>query len=103
QSVCLFDVETARELAVLPASRLISQASFSPDGTQLLITYETAFAHLWDLRLIRRELAEMNLDWDEPPFARSRVPDPTIQPFNDSRIEITVMTNEAHLVKGSVA
>jgi serine/threonine protein kinase len=26
----------------------------------------TAVAHLWDLRLIRRQLREMNLDWDPP-------------------------------------
>ncbi|HEV3202784.1 MAG TPA: tetratricopeptide repeat protein, partial [Gemmataceae bacterium] len=42
---------------------------FSPDGSQL-VTYAGrggAF-QVWDLRLIRRQLAEMGLDWDLPPY-----------------------------------
>lgn len=69
QSVRLFVAGTERELATLPAARLITHVCFSPDGSQLLITSENGVAQLWDLRLIRKQLADMNLDWDEPSFA----------------------------------
>jgi hypothetical protein len=92
-AVRLFVSGTDHELATFPTSRLISALNFSPDGTQLLITCETAFAQLWDLRLVRQELAEMNLDWDEPAFTPPASSGSTIQRFNDSTAQITVVTN----------
>jgi WD40 repeat protein len=40
---------------------------FTPDGAQLVVasSYSSA-VHIWDLRLIRKRLSEMNLDWDGP-------------------------------------
>src|SRR5262249_62192022 len=42
---------------------------FSPDGSQL-VTHagKDGALHVWDLRLIRRQLEEMGLDWDLPPY-----------------------------------
>src|SRR5262249_16501993 len=60
--VHLFVPGTDRELAALPTGHLVSHVCFSPDGTRLLMTYEPGRAELWDLRLIRQELAELNLD-----------------------------------------
>jgi tetratricopeptide (TPR) repeat protein len=65
--VRLVDPETGREFARLLAAGC--PYCFSPDGSQL-ITYagrERAI-QVWDLRLIRRELAELGLDWDVPAF-----------------------------------
>ena len=45
-------------------------ASFSPDGSRLVVTTNDGPAvHVWDLRAIRRHLAEMGLDWDAPAFS----------------------------------
>jgi WD40 repeat protein len=42
---------------------------FSPDGTQLIGSCAQGRAvRVWDLREIRRQLAEMGLDWDLPPY-----------------------------------
>jgi WD40 repeat protein len=49
-------------------TRLIPQ-SFTPDGTRLIARgVETQAFHIWDLREVRRGLAELGLDWDEPPY-----------------------------------
>jgi WD40 repeat protein len=68
-TIHLFAAGTERELAALPAGHLVVNVCFSPDGTQLLLTYEAGVAELWDLRLIREQLAELNLDWDSSSFA----------------------------------
>jgi WD40 repeat protein len=53
---------------------------FTPDGTKLVVS--TAYAHsvhIWDLRLIRQQLANIGLDWDAPQFlpeTPSGKPDP---------------------------
>jgi WD40 repeat protein len=71
QSVRLLEATTGRELAVLdPPHRSgdIYAIRFSPDGTQLAVLLRNGDVQLWDLRLIRRRLAAMDLDWDEPSF-----------------------------------
>jgi tetratricopeptide (TPR) repeat protein len=40
---------------------------FTPDGGELLVQGEdTEAVHVWDLRLIRRQLVKLRLDWDDP-------------------------------------
>lgn len=42
---------------------------FTPDGTRLITSCIYARAvHVWDLRLIRQRLKDMDLDWDWPEF-----------------------------------
>jgi hypothetical protein len=42
---------------------------FTPDGTKLIATCGTGKAvYVWDLRVLRQELAELGLDWDWPAF-----------------------------------
>jgi WD40 repeat protein len=67
-TVKLLDTATGGELARLtpPTASAVEDLCFSPDGTQLVVSTGTAVAYLWDLRLIRRQLREMNLDWDPP-------------------------------------
>jgi tetratricopeptide (TPR) repeat protein len=42
--------------------------AFSPDGTKLIASTNRKTTLMWDLRRIRQQLREMDLDWDQPPF-----------------------------------
>jgi tetratricopeptide (TPR) repeat protein len=65
--VRLVDPGTGREFARLPSAG--GPFCFSPDGSQL-VTYagRDGGLHVWDLRLIRQQLKEMDLDWDLPSY-----------------------------------
>jgi serine/threonine protein kinase/WD40 repeat protein/tetratricopeptide (TPR) repeat protein len=64
----LVNPSTGEELALLPAPSelLITGFCFSPDESQLAVSTENQAVQLWDLRAIRRQLAEIGLDWDPP-------------------------------------
>ncbi len=64
--VRLIDPTTGRELVTLPTSG--GALCFSPDGSLLVTGGENHTLHVWDLRLIRQQLAATNLDWDLPPY-----------------------------------
>ncbi len=65
----LVDPDTSREYARLedPHQDKASRLCFSQDGTQLIVGCNNNM-HVWDLRIIRRELGRMNLDWDLPAY-----------------------------------
>ncbi len=70
-AIRLVDPETGREYARLedPAQDRAFHMSFTPDGTRLVVTNgDSRSIHVWDLRMIRQELAKMDLDWDLPPY-----------------------------------
>jgi WD40 repeat protein len=69
QVLRLIDPDTGSELATLtpPRPSPVSEMRFSPDGSLLAVSTGGAVGYLWDLRLLRRELRAMNLDWDDPP------------------------------------
>jgi len=71
--ISLFDTATGRELARLdgPTQDIAMAITFSPDGSRLIATGngDPPSVHVWDIRLIRRELAEMKLDWAAPPIS----------------------------------
>ena len=67
-AVRLVELATGRELAHLEAPDFPGIASpvFTPDGTKLIgLGYGI---RVWDLRLVRQQLAELGLDWDAPPY-----------------------------------
>jgi len=66
----LIDPATGREVALLedPNRDSVDQALFSPDGTKLVVMNRKNGIHVWDLRLIRRQLSDRGLDWDWPGF-----------------------------------
>jgi tetratricopeptide (TPR) repeat protein len=65
--VRLVDPATGRDFARLPTQG--SPVCFAHDGGQLVTYARGAGAfQVWDLRLIRRQLAAMGLDWDLPPY-----------------------------------
>src|SRR5262249_7247611 len=51
----------------LPDSRHVASLGFSPDGGLLAVAYDnSASIRVWDLQDLRRRLATLELDWDEP-------------------------------------
>jgi len=75
-----FHPVTGKELATLEAPRNYGGAAgarFSPDGAWLAVATGNHTIHVWDLRAIRRGLAELDLDWElpayRPPVAQDKV------------------------------
>jgi tetratricopeptide (TPR) repeat protein len=70
----LLDVATGRTLAKLedPHRDRPGWLSFTPDGSRFVIvsTFGKSI-HVWDLRLIREQLATMGLDWETSPVSAS--------------------------------
>jgi WD40 repeat protein len=72
-------VPTGEVVAALraPTTAHIGSISFSPDGARLAAVEWTGQIDLWDLRLIREGLKELNLDWGIPPFFSASDAPPT--------------------------
>jgi WD40 repeat protein len=68
--VQLLETMTGEVVATLesPDSFILSLLRFSPDNTRLAATRFDGQIEVWDLRMIRQELAGMQLDWDQPPY-----------------------------------
>jgi serine/threonine protein kinase/WD40 repeat protein len=69
--VRLFDPATGRRVATLESAEQIRTGypCFSPDGRRLAVTDDQSRSILvWDVGLIRSELAELGLDWESPPL-----------------------------------
>jgi len=72
----LVNPDTGIEYASLedPHQDRAGRLTFSPDGTQLIATNgDSQSIHVWDLRLIREQLAKLGLDWDLPPYPPGRL------------------------------
>jgi tetratricopeptide (TPR) repeat protein len=65
----LVEIATGRELVrIEPPDGSLGPMTFTPDGTRLLEPFGGGL-RVWDLRRIRRCLAEYGLDWDGPAYA----------------------------------
>jgi serine/threonine protein kinase/WD40 repeat protein len=66
----LVDQATGRQVAMLEDPNLdgTSHAVFTPDGAKLIAVNHKKGISVWDLRLIRRQLKDLGLDWDWPEF-----------------------------------
>ena len=62
-------LEAAEGFLETPAL-LVERPEPEPRPTVVIDSENQAFqkVQLWDLRLVRQELAQMNLDWDLPPY-----------------------------------
>jgi serine/threonine protein kinase/WD40 repeat protein len=77
-AVRLLDPQSGREYARLqdPSQDRATAFSFSPDSTKLVCATGDGYClHVWDLRAMRQQLAEMapELDWDLPPYPPAEV------------------------------
>lgn len=81
---------SGQELATLANADGLDPYSmaFSADGSELAVGSNTGGIQVWDLRLLREELAKLALDWDQPPYpAPSRpltTPMPRISVIEDA-------------------
>ncbi|MCI0705253.1 MAG: protein kinase [Planctomycetia bacterium] len=79
----LLDMETLSEFAALesPSPTPTATFHFTTDGSRLAVACQTRIVRLWDLRAIRRGLAELGLDWSAPPYPESTAPGtpPTVE------------------------
>ncbi|MFO0798544.1 MAG: protein kinase [Gemmataceae bacterium] len=69
--VVLLDSTGEKELARLtdPNQHGVTGLQFTPDGSRLItVSVYGRALHVWDLRLIRERLKELDLDWDQPPY-----------------------------------
>jgi tetratricopeptide (TPR) repeat protein len=65
----LVEIATGRELLrIEPPDDSLEPMTFTPDGTRLLEPCRAGL-RVWDLRRIRRRLAQYGLDWDAPAYA----------------------------------
>jgi WD40 repeat protein len=81
--VRLFDSATGEVLADLeaPNCRGITSLAFNHDGTQLAVCESQDVLRVWDLRQVRRQLEELGLDWNQPPYrADDNAPYPQKEP-----------------------
>ena len=68
---------------------------YTPDGTKLIATCASSKAiYVWDLRLLRQELADLGLDWDWPEF-----PPPTAPP-DETPLQVTVDAGQLSVPDG---
>jgi hypothetical protein len=78
-TLALLDAATGRPLAALrtPTEEFVQYFCFSRDGTRLAVSSATSDGiDVWDLREVRRGLAELGLDWNLPPYSTTRDPEP---------------------------
>jgi WD40 repeat protein len=68
--IYLHEAATLRHLAALeiPGPASLTGLSLSPDGTRLAAATDYNVIAFWDLRRLRQELAELDLDWEMPPY-----------------------------------
>ena len=87
----LVEAETGRTVARLESPDLcdIWWATFSPDGSRLVVTAnEGPAVHVWDLRAIRRHLAGLGLDWDAPAFSENDPADLSAPPLPQLQVDL---------------
>jgi WD40 repeat protein/tetratricopeptide (TPR) repeat protein len=91
----LVEIATGRTLARLesPDQHHVGSATFSPDGSRLVVTTDDPpCAHVWDLRAIRRQLAEMGLDWDAPAYPENDAASPDLPPLPPLKVDYGPLT-----------
>jgi WD40 repeat protein len=70
-AIRLLESTTGREVARLtgPEPTAYRPLCFTPDGTRLVAACSSDTAlYVWDLRLIRQQLKELDLDWEWDEF-----------------------------------
>jgi serine/threonine protein kinase/WD40 repeat protein len=92
--VRLIDPDTGHEYARLedPNQGRAPWSCFSPDGAQLVVTNQDSnYIQVWDLRVIRQQMAELGLDWTLPPY-----PPPAERDGKPLRLEVELGEAMSH-------
>jgi WD40 repeat protein len=86
-AVQLVDITSGELLVNLPnpSYRAVRDLAFSPDGQTLATALSGGFVYVWDIREIRRELASLGLDWDDP--SKRRAPHMDAGALTERRIQ----------------
>jgi WD40 repeat protein len=92
-SVRLIDTESGRELVRLdnPHQDALGALVFTPDADRLIgcsLGPNARGVHVWDLRLIRRQLADRGLDWKDLPLPDPPAPTGPVEVFIPIRTPI---------------
>jgi tetratricopeptide (TPR) repeat protein len=77
--MALIASDTGRELASLTpqdSQTMSFPSGFSADGSELAAITSGHAIQIWNLQAIRRQLAEMGLDWEAPPYSERADPAP---------------------------
>ncbi len=87
----MVEIDTDRTIARLESPDLsdVLTASFSPDGSRLVVTTNDGPAvHVWDLRAIRRQLAGIGLDWDAAAYPDDDPANQSAQPLPPLQVDL---------------
>jgi eukaryotic-like serine/threonine-protein kinase len=87
----LVATESGHKVARLesPDSCRALDATFSPDGSRLVVTTKDGPAvHVWDLRAIRRQLRSRKLDWDAPAYPDADPADASAPPLPPLKVDL---------------
>jgi tetratricopeptide (TPR) repeat protein len=94
----LIEIATGRELVrIEPPDGSLRPMTFTPDGTRLLEPCNEGL-RVWDLRRIRRWLAELGVDWDGPAYPPEPVrPSPLPAPLQLTVLGGDLLSDPARL------
>ncbi len=87
----LVETESGRTIARFqrPDSFAEAVATFSPDGSRLVVTTNDGpAANVWDLRTIRNRLAAIGLDWDAPACPVDDPADPALPSLPPLKVDL---------------
>jgi WD40 repeat protein len=93
----LVEAETGRVIARLesPDSSTVYWATFSPDGSRLVLVPENFPAvFVWDLRMVRKRLAAMDLDWDAPAYSDDDQAAASLPPLPPLYVELNAASSK---------
>jgi tetratricopeptide (TPR) repeat protein len=99
----LVETETGRTVARLESPDLcdVWAASFSPDGSRLVVTTNDGPAvHVWDLRAIRQHLSKVGLDWDAPAYSDDDPADPSAPTLPPLQVDLGPLPLTASIEPG---
>jgi tetratricopeptide (TPR) repeat protein len=97
QRIRLVDAASGRTIAHLSTLQPLQAAplAFSPDSTRLIASTNQKTALMWDLRRIRRQLREIDLDWDQPSYPPEHASPPARAPVRSIRVVGAVLEPDA--------
>ena len=98
--VRLLDPASGRDKARLedPNQDRAETLRFTPDGTRLAaVSNDGKAIHIWDLRLIRNQLAELGLDMDEPRYGPAPPPH-KVEPLRVTIVGADIASNPAAML-----